>query len=297
MEKDGVTGAGAVAASVAMAESSLSLSTGEVSKNGNGSGNAGTEGEMGTEGVASGQQQSPQAGGNASGTEGDMGTQEIEPGAQNAADNDGLQAQSDGEMGSAEPTLTAQADVKTQKVPTANSRKKGAHEYQNIDTGSSVKERGPELGLVPQQDVRLMSGVLADTRSKVVTIKGADKWGKPDYFTLLFRLGTVDFGSLGTRSRVMLSLLDPKYGVDNYNRYIDFTYSKEKPGLMWKPNYDRPKRNAFTFVSNSDTKRTDFYLDAQKALEYGLVDAVVAGELPEPESDFSRPGGSGQGGT
>jgi ATP-dependent Clp protease protease subunit len=33
-----------------------------------------------------------------------------------------------------------------------------------------------------------------------------------------------------------------------------------------------------------DTKRTDFYLDAQKALEYGLVDAVVAGELPEPKA-------------
>jgi ATP-dependent Clp protease, protease subunit len=33
-----------------------------------------------------------------------------------------------------------------------------------------------------------------------------------------------------------------------------------------------------------DTKRTDFYLDAQKALEYGLIDAVVAGELPEPKS-------------
>jgi ATP-dependent Clp protease, protease subunit len=32
-----------------------------------------------------------------------------------------------------------------------------------------------------------------------------------------------------------------------------------------------------------DTKRNDFYLDAQKALEYGLVDAVVAGELPEPK--------------
>src|SRR5207244_10383996 len=26
-----------------------------------------------------------------------------------------------------------------------------------------------------------------------------------------------------------------------------------------------------------DTKRTDFYLDAQKALEYGLIDAIVAG--------------------
>src|SRR5436190_17503014 len=30
-----------------------------------------------------------------------------------------------------------------------------------------------------------------------------------------------------------------------------------------------------------DTKRTDFYLDAQKAYEYGLIDKVVAGELPE----------------
>jgi ATP-dependent Clp protease protease subunit len=30
-----------------------------------------------------------------------------------------------------------------------------------------------------------------------------------------------------------------------------------------------------------DTKRTDFYLDASSALEYGLIDAVVAGELPE----------------
>jgi ATP-dependent Clp protease protease subunit len=32
-----------------------------------------------------------------------------------------------------------------------------------------------------------------------------------------------------------------------------------------------------------DTKRTDFYLDAQKAREYGLIDAIVAGELPEPK--------------
>jgi ATP-dependent Clp protease, protease subunit len=34
-----------------------------------------------------------------------------------------------------------------------------------------------------------------------------------------------------------------------------------------------------------DTKRTDFYLDAQKAKDYGLIDAIAAGELPEP-----RPG-------
>jgi ATP-dependent Clp protease protease subunit len=33
-----------------------------------------------------------------------------------------------------------------------------------------------------------------------------------------------------------------------------------------------------------DTKRTDFYLDAQKAYEYGLIDKVVAGELPEPRT-------------
>ena len=32
-----------------------------------------------------------------------------------------------------------------------------------------------------------------------------------------------------------------------------------------------------------DTKRTDFYLDAQSAKEYGLIDAVVAGELPAPK--------------
>jgi ATP-dependent Clp protease protease subunit len=32
-----------------------------------------------------------------------------------------------------------------------------------------------------------------------------------------------------------------------------------------------------------DTKRTDFYLDAHNALEYGLIDEVVAGELPEPK--------------
>ena len=32
-----------------------------------------------------------------------------------------------------------------------------------------------------------------------------------------------------------------------------------------------------------DTKRTDFYLDAQSAKEYGLIDEVVAGELPEPK--------------
>src|SRR6266567_4046031 len=32
-----------------------------------------------------------------------------------------------------------------------------------------------------------------------------------------------------------------------------------------------------------DTKRTDLYLDAQSALDYGLIDTVVAGELPAPK--------------
>lgn len=31
-----------------------------------------------------------------------------------------------------------------------------------------------------------------------------------------------------------------------------------------------------------DTKRTDFYLDAPKALDYGLIDQIVAGALPAP---------------
>jgi ATP-dependent Clp protease protease subunit len=38
-----------------------------------------------------------------------------------------------------------------------------------------------------------------------------------------------------------------------------------------------------------DTKRNDFYLDAHKALEYGLIDAVVAGELSEPKPAASAP--------
>jgi ATP-dependent Clp protease protease subunit len=38
-----------------------------------------------------------------------------------------------------------------------------------------------------------------------------------------------------------------------------------------------------------DTKRTDFYLDAQSALEYGLIDAVVAGELPRPKPIAAEP--------
>jgi ATP-dependent Clp protease, protease subunit len=37
-----------------------------------------------------------------------------------------------------------------------------------------------------------------------------------------------------------------------------------------------------------DTKRNDFYLDAQKALDYGLIDAVVAGELPAPKPADAR---------
>jgi len=40
-----------------------------------------------------------------------------------------------------------------------------------------------------------------------------------------------------------------------------------------------------------DTKRTDFYLDAQKALDYGLIDAVLAGELPLPRQEETRQAG------
>lgn len=43
-----------------------------------------------------------------------------------------------------------------------------------------------------------------------------------------------------------------------------------------------------------DTKRTDFYLDAQMALDYGLIDAVVAGELPEPVAATVVPLGAQQ---
>jgi ATP-dependent Clp protease protease subunit len=32
-----------------------------------------------------------------------------------------------------------------------------------------------------------------------------------------------------------------------------------------------------------DTKRNDFFLDAQKALDYGLIDAIVPGEMAEPK--------------
>ena len=32
-----------------------------------------------------------------------------------------------------------------------------------------------------------------------------------------------------------------------------------------------------------DTKRTDFYLDAESAKDYGMIDGIVAGELPAPK--------------
>lgn len=40
-----------------------------------------------------------------------------------------------------------------------------------------------------------------------------------------------------------------------------------------------------------DTKRTDFYLDASSALGYGLIDQVVAGELPMPRTTDLRESG------
>src|SRR3954453_14383408 len=44
-----------------------------------------------------------------------------------------------------------------------------------------------------------------------------------------------------------------------------------------------------------DTKRTDFYLDAQSAVDYGLIDAVVAGELPQPKPVPTEMAGSTSG--
>jgi ATP-dependent Clp protease protease subunit len=38
-----------------------------------------------------------------------------------------------------------------------------------------------------------------------------------------------------------------------------------------------------------DTKRTDFYLDAQSALDYGLIDSIVAGELAQPKPAPQEP--------
>jgi ATP-dependent Clp protease, protease subunit len=40
-----------------------------------------------------------------------------------------------------------------------------------------------------------------------------------------------------------------------------------------------------------DTKRNDLYLDASRALDYGLIDAIVAGELPKPKTIDSRDAG------
>lgn len=44
-----------------------------------------------------------------------------------------------------------------------------------------------------------------------------------------------------------------------------------------------------------DTKRTDFYLDARSALDYGLIDQVVAGELPMPRTSEVRDPGEDAG--
>src|SRR5205814_8378740 len=41
-----------------------------------------------------------------------------------------------------------------------------------------------------------------------------------------------------------------------------------------------------------DTNRTDVYLDAQGALEYGLIDGVVAGELAQPRPVQGETGGT-----
>jgi ATP-dependent Clp protease, protease subunit len=43
-----------------------------------------------------------------------------------------------------------------------------------------------------------------------------------------------------------------------------------------------------------DTKRTDFYLDAKKALEYGLIDAILAGQLSAPKPTGVEMGDAGE---
>src|SRR5712691_5384950 len=43
-----------------------------------------------------------------------------------------------------------------------------------------------------------------------------------------------------------------------------------------------------------DTKRTDFYLDAKKALEYGLIDAILAGQLSVPKPAGVEMGEAGE---
>src|SRR6267143_6707433 len=43
-----------------------------------------------------------------------------------------------------------------------------------------------------------------------------------------------------------------------------------------------------------DTKRTDFYLDAKRALEYGLIDAVLAGQLSASKPSDVEMGDAGE---
>ena len=43
-----------------------------------------------------------------------------------------------------------------------------------------------------------------------------------------------------------------------------------------------------------DTKRTDFYLDAKRALEYGLIDAILAGQLSAPKPTGVEMGDAGE---
>jgi len=43
-----------------------------------------------------------------------------------------------------------------------------------------------------------------------------------------------------------------------------------------------------------DTKRTDFYLDAKRALEYGLIDGILAGQLSVPKPANVEMGNAGE---
>lgn len=142
--------------------------------------------------------------------------------------------------------LAAQAaEPQKTKIPSPKARQVGDHGYQNIPKGASIKERGPELGLIPDQDVRLMDGVLSESRARVVNVMG---------FTFLFRIGTVIMGGQ-TRSRVMYSLLDANCGVDSYNRYIDFDYSRDSKGYIFAKGA-APGPNSFDYVADYRQKST-----------------------------------------
>lgn len=261
-------GTGVVPASVAMAENSLSLSTGEVSKdggNGSGAGNAagsaGAEGAMGAEGTGRVEQQTELTEDVATTTpnpnaEGTMGTEGIESNAQGnaaAASSDGLQAQSEPEMQQDEPGLTAQATGPRARVKKVERCGIGSHDYREVPSNAYISSRGPERGLIPASDTRIMNNVLSDTRTKICTVCG---------HTIMFRLGTVQLRSDGTvaRSRIMYSLLDAKTNTESFYRYINFDYSKDGGVRIFGQGaaFKDPGPNAFAYVGKGTAPRKDY---------------------------------------